>query len=58
MQNVVGYLKSACQYGPTSSGSGGASPTEMVAQKKLAALSAVKDYLCNNNQVNLKGKQT
>ena len=58
MQNIIGYLKSACQFstsGSSLSSVGATSLTEMVAQKKLSALNAVKDYLCSNNQVNLKG---
>lgn len=53
MQNIIGYLKSACQY--STSGNVGNNPSELVAIKKLAAMSSVKDYLCQNSQVYLKG---
>lgn len=46
-------MKSACQY--SSSGSTFNNQQEMVAQRKVAALMSIRDYLCNNNQVALKG---
>ena len=52
MQNIIGYLKSACQYSTSGTVN---NPTELVAIKKLAAMSSVKDYLCQNSQVYLKG---
>ena len=52
MQNIIGYLKQACQY---STGGNVQDPKELVAVKKLAAMSSVKDYVCQNNQVYLKG---
>jgi hypothetical protein len=59
MQNIVGYLKSACQFSLSASSissTGSTSSTELAAQKKLGAMNAAKDYLCSNNQVNLKGR--
>jgi hypothetical protein len=59
MQNIVGYLKSACQFsisGSSISSTSSTSTTELVAQKKLGAMNAAKEYLCSNNQVNLKGR--
>ena len=62
MTNIVGYLKSACQYGGGGGSSSGSSynnfnnQQEIMAQRKVSALMSVRDYLCNNNQVNLKGK--
>ena len=52
MQNIIGYLKSACQYSTSGNVN---NPTELVAIKKLAAMSSVKDYLCQISQVYLKG---
>ncbi|KAK4004733.1 hypothetical protein OUZ56_006458 [Daphnia magna] len=57
MQNIVGYLKSACQFSISASSissTSSTSQTELVAQKKLGAMNAAKEYLCSNNQVNLK----
>lgn len=60
MQNIVGYLKSACQFSISASSissTSSTSQTELVAQKKLGAMNAAKEYLCSNNQVNLKGRK-
>ena len=53
MQNAVGYLKAVCQYSASNN-----SPNEIAAQLKLRAMSVSRDYLCNNDAVNLKGNET
>ena len=50
MQNIVGYLKSACQYTTPNENPG----QEVTALLKLRAMASVKDYLCQNDEVNLK----
>lgn len=62
MTNIVGYLKSACQYGGGGSSSGMGNNNfnmqqDSIAQRKVSALMSIRDYLCNNNQVNLKGNK-
>lgn len=49
MQNLIDYLYAVCR---TSSGT--TYPKEMAALLKLRALAAAKNYLCNNNRVNLR----
>lgn len=57
MNTAVGYLNSACKFGSSSTFN---NQQEVVAQKKVAALAAIRDYLCTINQqfnpTNLKGE--
>lgn len=53
LQNLIGYLRVSCQYATQSSPN--LNQDDVTAQFKLRAMYAAKDYICSNNEINLKG---